>query len=99
MWICGSTRPGTTVRPRRSMTRTPGPALGRAAAHADEAAVSNGHRIDDGVGRIHGVNLAVDQRECDLIRACRGILGGQESGGRSGDRSRDAGSSGKESAA
>ncbi len=66
------------------MTRTPWSGFWRASADGDEPAVSNGHRVGDGVGRVHGVNLAVDQHECDFFADRRGGLGGKGKGRRSG---------------
>ncbi len=57
--------PGTTVRPRRSMTCVAGRLARRRRRIADgrEAAVADGHRARDGVSRVHRVDASVDENQ------------------------------------
>ncbi len=65
---------GTAVQIDDSYSRA---RLGPRPAHRYEPAVSNGHRIGHGIGRVQGMNFAVDQRESDLILGHRrGVLAG-----------------------
>ena len=60
-------RPGTTVRPRRSTTFTPG---GRIAADGRDPAVADRDRRGDRVARIHRVDAPV--RQHDILQRCAG---------------------------
>ena len=63
MWTCASMSPGTTVRPRRSMTRV---AARGAAARSPTAAMRPLRivtRARHGVARVHRVDAAVDEHQ------------------------------------
>ena len=80
MWTCGSTSPGTTVRPPRLMTRAPG-AGGGAVPDADNPPVPQGHRVGDGIGVFQGVDPSIGEHENFFWRD---VLAGDHDGGRSG---------------
>ena len=62
--MCESIRPGTTVRPSRSIMRVPAPASARMSAERadrDDLAVAHGERLGCRRGRVEGHDLAVEQ--------------------------------------